>query len=80
MLLLGDGTLNEGEDGPDDDLIIGLSKLLFVVFMVGINVFMLNLMINLMDDFMCVQAAARARFLWGHDSCRLTFPPSLGRR
>jgi hypothetical protein len=55
MLMLGDGSLSDGEDGEEDDMIIGLSKLLFVVFMVGINVFMLNLMINLMDDFMYVK-------------------------
>lgn len=58
MLMLGDGSLSDGEDSEEDDMIIGLSKLLFVVFMVGINVFMLNLMINLMDDFMCVKLEA----------------------
>lgn len=55
MLMLGDGHLSEDDpNDEDDDLVIGLSKVLFVFFMVGINVFMLNLMINLMDDFMYV--------------------------
>eukprot|EP00050_Salpingoeca_kvevrii_P003178 m.216393 g.216393 ORF g.216393 m.216393 type:complete len:98 (+) comp10784_c0_seq3:3956-4249(+) len=31
---------------------MSLARVLFVGFMLGVNVFMLNLMINLMDDFM----------------------------
>ena len=51
MLVLGDGNVSMGL-AEEEPVITGLARLLFVIFMVGINVFMLNLMINLMDDFM----------------------------
>lgn len=54
MLVLGDGSVSSGVD-DDAHIVTLLARLLFVLFMVGINVFMLNLMINLMDDFMCGQ-------------------------
>lgn len=47
MLLLGE---NAGSDVPGQPAI--LVKMLFVFLTLGVNVFMLNLMINLMDDFM----------------------------
>eukprot|EP00043_Microstomoeca_roanoka_P008232 m.79420 g.79420 ORF g.79420 m.79420 type:complete len:1567 (-) comp14156_c1_seq5:209-4909(-) len=50
LLLLGDGTVEDGLS-PEDSF-TGVVKLLFAVFMVVVNIFMLNLMINLMDDFM----------------------------
>lgn len=58
MLVLGDGNVTTAFK-EDEPLVTGLARLLFVVFMVGINVFMLNLMINLMDDFMCVAAGGK---------------------
>eukprot|EP00730_Choanoeca_flexa_P003264 TRINITY_DN11346_c0_g1_i2.p1 TRINITY_DN11346_c0_g1~~TRINITY_DN11346_c0_g1_i2.p1 ORF type:complete len:820 (+),score=150.12 TRINITY_DN11346_c0_g1_i2:141-2462(+) len=51
MLLLGDGAAPDGlpESRP---ALHAMVTLLFTLFMVSVNIFMLNLMINLLDDFM----------------------------
>eukprot|EP00055_Hartaetosiga_balthica_P013124 m.65999 g.65999 ORF g.65999 m.65999 type:complete len:1782 (+) comp8174_c0_seq1:61-5406(+) len=51
LLVLGDGSIEDGIDG-EGTLFTNFVKILFVFLMVGVNIFMLNLLINLMDDFM----------------------------
>eukprot|EP00049_Salpingoeca_infusionum_P007130 m.116055 g.116055 ORF g.116055 m.116055 type:complete len:594 (-) comp13589_c0_seq2:1508-3289(-) len=51
MLVLGDGSLGDFPESTHSNFAL-LVRVIFVVMMIAINIFMLNLMINLMDDFM----------------------------